>query len=66
MYSNNDALRENGINYTLRPERLAFYCYDFFFYYLNAFLDACSQADVVEEYIDGWIKESFAYADANF
>ena len=58
-----DALRENGINYTLRSERLAYYCYDFFFFYLNAYLDASTQADTVEEYIDGWIEESFRYAD---
>jgi len=66
MNAFNDALRENGVKYTLRPERLAYYCYDFFFYYLNAYLNAHTQADVVEEYIDGWIEESFAYADANF
>jgi len=58
-----DALRENGINYTLRPERLAYYCYDSFFFDLNADLDASTQADTVEEYIDGWIAESFKYAD---
>lgn len=59
------SLDDNGIGYALRPERLAYYCYDFFFYYLNAFLDARSKAGVVEEYIDGWIEESFRYADEN-
>jgi hypothetical protein len=59
-----DSLRENGIRYTLRPERLAYYCYDFFFFYLNAYLDAHTQSDTIEEYIDGWIAESFRYADA--
>jgi Ser/Thr protein kinase RdoA (MazF antagonist) len=58
-----DALCENRIKYTLRSERLAYYCYDFFFFYLNAYLDASTQADTVEEYIDGWIAESFRYAD---
>ena len=58
-----DALRQNDIAYTLRPERLAYYCYDFFFFYLNAYLDASTQADTVEEYINGWIEESFKYAD---
>ena len=57
------ALRQNGIEYRLRPERLAYYCYDFFFFYLTAFLDASAQAEKIEEYIDGWIEESFAYAD---
>jgi hypothetical protein len=59
----NEALRRNGIAYTLQPKRLAYYCYDFFFYYLTAFLDASAQADTVEEYIDGWINRSFEYAD---
>ena len=58
-----DALRRNKIEYDLRPERLAYYCCDFFFYYLNSYLDASAQAGVVGEYIDGWIKESFEYVD---
>ena len=58
-----NALRQNGIIYTLRPERLAYYCYRFFLFYLTAYLDASTQADIVEEYIDGWIKWSFEYAD---
>jgi len=58
-----EALRCNGISHTLRPERLAYYCYHYFFFYLNAFLDASSQAAPIEEYIDGWIEESFKYAD---
>jgi len=57
------ALRQNGISYTLRPERLAYYCYQFFFFYLTAFLDVSAQADTVAEYFDHWIEDSFAYAD---
>ena len=57
------ALRQNGISYTLRPERLAYYCYQFFFFYLTAFLDASTQADTIAEYFDHWIEDSFAYAD---
>jgi len=34
-----EALRQNGIAYTLRPERLAYYCYHMYFFYLNEFLD---------------------------
>jgi hypothetical protein len=63
MSAFHNSLRENGINYTLQPKRLAYYCYDFFFFYLNAYLDANTQADTVEEYIDGWIKESVDYAN---
>jgi len=59
----NKALQENGIDYKLRPERLAYYCYRFFFFYLNSFLYANSEADVIEEYIEGWIDNSFTWAD---
>jgi len=58
-----DALRSNGVAYTLRPERLAYYCYDFFFFYLISYIDTSAQIDTVEEYINGWINESFEYAD---
>jgi hypothetical protein len=58
-----NALSQNGIKHTLRRELLAFYCYDFFFFYLTAFLDDLTQADVIEEYLDGWIEESINYAD---
>jgi len=60
----NKTLRENGISYSLQPERLAYYCYRFFFFYLNAFLIAGSQAGVIEEYIDSWIDESIRWADS--
>jgi len=58
-----ESLYNNNIKYTLQKERLAYYCYQFFFYYLTAFLDAYAPADVIEDYINGWIKDSFAYAD---
>ena len=58
-----NALRRNGITYDLRPERLAYYCYEFFFFYLTAFLDASTQAETIEEYFNHWIEESFEYAD---
>ena len=60
------ALYQNGIKHALRRERLAFYCYDFFFFYLTAFLDDLTQADIIEEYIDGWIEESINYADSYY
>jgi Ser/Thr protein kinase RdoA (MazF antagonist) len=66
MAAFNVALREKRISYALRPERLAYYCYDFFFFYLNAYVDASTHVDIVEEYIDGWIEESFKYADEHF
>jgi len=57
------ALCDNGIKHTLRTEILAYYCYNFFFYYLTAFLDASASADIVEEYIDGWIEDSIKYCE---
>jgi len=61
-----DALRENGINYFFRPERLAYYCYHMFFFYLNAYIDRFilnGDAPGIEEYMDGWIEDSFKFAD---
>ena len=61
-----DALCQSGIRYSLRLERLAYYCYHFFFYYLTAYLDAFTQTDTVqeiEEYIDDYIDGSIQYAD---
>ena len=68
----NKALQDNGIDYSLRPERLAYYCYWFFFFYLNSFLYAESEVGVIkeymeeymEEYIDSWIENSITWADA--
>ncbi|GHO98608.1 hypothetical protein KSF_086560 [Reticulibacter mediterranei] len=62
------ALCQNGIRHTLRLERLAYYCYHFFFFYLTAYLDGFTQTDTmreIEEYIDGWIEGSIQYADTN-
>ena len=61
------ALRQYGIAYTLRPERLAYYCYHFFFFYLTSYLESYMASNIVqelEEYIDGWIQDSFRYVDS--
>ena len=61
-----NALRQNGIDYTLQQSRLAYYCYHMFFFYLNAYLDRFAHTEVIEgieEYMNGWIEESFQYAD---
>jgi len=60
------ALKQNGIEYTLRPERLAYYCYHMFFFYLNAYIDRFIQIGVtqgIEEYMEGWIEDAFRFAD---
>jgi hypothetical protein len=63
----NNTLRENNIQYTLRPERLAFYCYHMFFHYLGEFLEDFtlhSKSKRIEDYFDdGWIEERIQFAD---
>jgi hypothetical protein len=66
-----EALRQSGIEYALKPDRLAYYCYHNFFYYLTEYLTAfCDLPDMrgallesVSEYFSGWIKDNLAYAD---
>jgi len=69
MTAFNNALRGNGINYTLRPERLAYYCYDMFFFYLNEYMKtyfALGNRGISEkltEYFNCWIENEILYAD---
>lgn len=62
----NKTLRENGVAYELRPERLAFYCYHMYFHYLCAFLNGFLKRGMlqeIEDYFSGWIVERMEYAD---
>ena len=67
----NEALRANGVNYTLRPERLAYYCYHFFFYYLTEYMHTFFEigdengklAEALSGYFNGWIEEEIRFAD---
>jgi hypothetical protein len=69
----NDALRQNGIYYTLRPERLAYYCYHSFFFYLTEYLTTFFEignrgGDMVQKlcaYFECWIEDEIKYADNN-
>ena len=61
MFEN--AMKNNGMDYTLKPERLTYYCYDFFFFYLKEYLGAAADAKTVAEFLDGWINDSLNYAD---
>jgi len=58
-----EALKQNGVSYKLRDERFAYYCYWFFFFYLNAYLDARTEVGIVEEYIEGWMADNVKWAD---
>lgn len=63
----NNTLKANGIPYQLRLERLAFYCYHMYFFYLGEFLMVHSIHDKsqrIAEYLeDGWIKSRIQFAD---
>jgi len=65
------ALKQNGIVYSLKPDRLAFFCYHNFFYYLTEYLTAFFDMpdmrgillQCISEYFDGWIKDNLQYAE---
>ncbi len=60
-------LCENGIDDRLCPERLAFYCYHMFFFYLGEFLQVHPMQDksqrIREYFEDGWILSRIRFAD---
>lgn len=66
----NDTLKAYHITYKLRPERLAFYCYYMYFFYLSEFLTVHSISDksqnIVEYFENGWIKDRIKFADTIF
>ena len=41
-------LAENGMDYRLEQNRLCYYCYQFFFYYLNEYMKSIADADTEE------------------
>ena len=62
-----DTLIRNGIPYQLRLERLAFYCYHMFFFYLGEYLEGhkvYDKSEQIEDYLtDSWITERLRFAD---
>lgn len=71
MAAFNESLQKQGLDYTLRYDRLAFYCYHSFFYYLTEYLDAFfdlgnrggDMVQVIEDYFSSWIEEELNFAD---
>ncbi len=71
MEAFNKALRQNGIDYALRPERLAYYCYHTFFWYLTEHLQTYFEignqggnvCEKLVDYFNGWIEEELTFAD---
>ena len=58
----NDKLHQNGINYNLRQERLAYYSYYMFFYWLT-WLARCSPPEEIEAFFHEYGSERIEYAD---
>ena len=67
-----EALRTQGINYRLRPERLAYYCYHAYFWYLTKYLNAFSEsgdasgelfAEIADYVPNSWVHENIAFAE---
>jgi len=70
MRAFHSALRRNGIAYTLRPERLAYYCYHMYFFYLNEFLETYFEmgslvSAPLAEYLGGWMNDNRAFCERN-
>jgi len=65
----NQALKNNGIDYSLRIERMAYYCYYYFFFYLTEFLHTYFDlgkrkvADEISKYFNCWIMDNIRYDD---
>ena len=60
-------LKACGIPYSLRPERLAFYCFHMYFHYLGEYLAVHpfrDQSAAVTDYLEnGWIRSRIRYAE---
>lgn len=63
----NHALADAGVEYQLRPERLTYYAYNWWFTYLNDYLTRYLETGIVPPdlyaYFDGWIEERIDCAD---
>lgn len=67
----NEALKEEGIQYTINFNRMAYYCYHMFFYYLTKYMNTYFELgsntnDLVNEiisYFSGWISDVIETAD---
>jgi hypothetical protein len=68
----NKALRQNKIDYSLRLERLAYFGYHSFFWYLTKYLETyfdignqgAGVAGKLTEYFSGWIEDVIQHADS--
>lgn len=71
MNAFNTSLKQNGIDYLLRPERLAYYCYSAFFWYLTLNMKIYFEignangdfAKEISEYLCCWLEDNIKFAD---
>jgi len=62
-----DALERHGVVYTLKTERLAYFCYHMLFFYLTEVLSGFNKSDPaieVRDLLEGWAKSRMEWADA--
>lgn len=63
----NSVLTENGIDYALDQNRLCYYCYDFFFHYLNEYLKSIinteneDQKEEISKSLIGYLTDCWIY-----
>lgn len=68
----NAALKKQGVSYELRPDRLAYYCYHSFFWYLTEHLATYFEigdrggdmATEIAGYFSCWIEDEIKFADS--
>ena len=63
------ALRRHGIDYRLRTERVAYYCYYYCFFYLVELLQGLERPGVKDRlrvFFDDWAENRATYADEHF
>lgn len=67
----NSVLEEKGVAYTLEQERLCYYCYAFFFYYLDEFQKSLADAgdekqkEKIADSLAGYLTDSWIYKRLN-
>ena len=62
-----DALHIHKVNYTLRTERIAYFCYHMLFFYLGEVLSGYNITDLaveIQDLLEGWAKERMDWADS--
>jgi len=62
-----DALGHHSVAYTLKTERLAYFCYRMLFFYLTEVLSGFNKSDPeieIHDLLEGWAKSRMEWADA--